>query len=100
MNTLSDDINVHFISHFARTGSTFFSDRLSRNPEILIIPESKILRIIKITSVMGLKNGTVQTKFCVQKLILVMVKLQFNLMINMIVYEGRVLIITQMFLIN
>ena len=39
-------ISIHFLSHFARTGSTFFCDRLSRNKRILIIPESKILTII------------------------------------------------------
>ncbi len=39
-------ISIHFLSHFARTGSTFFCDRLSRNERILIIPESKILTII------------------------------------------------------
>lgn len=39
-------ISIHFLSHFARTGSTFLCDRLSRNKRILIIPESKMLTII------------------------------------------------------
>ena len=40
------DINIHFLSHFARTGSTLFCDRISRHKNIVIMPESRILKII------------------------------------------------------
>ena len=39
-------INIHFLSHFARTGSTFFCDRISRHKNIVIMPESRILKKI------------------------------------------------------
>lgn len=46
MSTIQKNVDIHFLSHFARTGSTFFCDRLSRHKKILIIPESKFLTII------------------------------------------------------